>query len=355
MTTGIFLRHGDELTPLDQQPLASEDELQRLVEAHPELLATCFEELPTSWLLVRREAGVPQTQAGGDHYSLDHLLVTAEAIPVLVEVKRASNREIRRQIVGQMLDYAANATRYWPPERLTDWFAETHGDHASERLLECCGGDVDPEGFWAQVGTNLRAGRLRLVFVADDIPPELQAIVEFLSAQMSDAQIAAIKVQQFGDGPASAVAAQRVGETTATRSDGTKSSSYSESLEGADDDFKQALARVEQWGVSRDMKLDNTSKARRLVLPCGEGAFYLYPQWGTLEVRVGPLRRNGYAERADEIAAMVGQLPTGKAAQMFPSVKTSTVRNQWDAVLPVLNVIADQLDDAYARIKATPM
>jgi hypothetical protein len=353
MTTGIFLRRGDELTPLDQQPLASEDELQRLVEAHPELLATCFEELPTSWMLVQREAGVPTTQAGADHYSLDHLLVTAEAIPVLVEVKRASNREIRRQIVGQMLDYAANATRYWPPERLTDWFAETHGDSASERVVECCGGDVDPDAFWAQVGTNLRAGRLRLVFVADDIPPELQAIVEFLSAQMSDAQIAAIKVQQFGDGPASAVAAQRVGETTAARPDSPKSS-YADLVASAGGDFKAAVTRVEKWGITRGMRLDYTSKARRLVLSCGEGAFYLYPQWSILEVRVGPLRRNGYAERADEIAAMVGQLPTGKAAEMYPSVKTSTVNDQWDAVLPVLDVIADQLNDAYAQITATP-
>src|SRR4029453_9901812 len=104
MTSGMFLRNGNELSPLEPHLLSSEAELQELIEQNPQLLAACFDEEPTSWLLVRREG------AGGDRFSLDHFLGTSEAVPVLVEVKRASNREIRRQIVGQMLDYAANAS-----------------------------------------------------------------------------------------------------------------------------------------------------------------------------------------------------------------------------------------------------
>src|SRR4051812_47404010 len=130
MTTGMFLRSGTTLDQLDPHALASEDELQVLVEHNPKILAVCFGEEPSSWLLVRREAGVPLTELGGDHLSVDHFLVTASAVPVLVEVKRASNREIRRQIVGQMLDYAANANRYWPVDRITRWFLETHGSAA---------------------------------------------------------------------------------------------------------------------------------------------------------------------------------------------------------------------------------
>ncbi len=40
------------------------------------------------------------------------------------------------------------------------------------------------ETFWQQVGSNLHAGRLRLLFVADEIPPQLRRIVEFLNQQM---------------------------------------------------------------------------------------------------------------------------------------------------------------------------
>ena len=36
----------------------------------------------------------------------------------LVECKRASDTRTRREVVAQMLDYAANGTQYWPIDRL---------------------------------------------------------------------------------------------------------------------------------------------------------------------------------------------------------------------------------------------
>ena len=39
-------------------------------------------------------------------------------MPTLVEVKRSDDTRIRREVVGQMLDYAANGVVYWPAERL---------------------------------------------------------------------------------------------------------------------------------------------------------------------------------------------------------------------------------------------
>ena len=50
---------------------------------------------------------------GGNRWALDHLLIDQDAIPTLVEVKRSENSEIRRAIVGQMLDYAAHARHTW--------------------------------------------------------------------------------------------------------------------------------------------------------------------------------------------------------------------------------------------------
>jgi hypothetical protein len=39
-------------------------------------------------------------------------------VPTLVEVKRSDDTRIRREVVGQMLDYAANGVVYWPGEVL---------------------------------------------------------------------------------------------------------------------------------------------------------------------------------------------------------------------------------------------
>jgi hypothetical protein len=62
--------------------------------------------------------------AAPDQYSLDHLFVDGHGVPTLVEVKRSTNPEIRRRIVGQILDYAANGVRYWPVDRLRSRFDE---------------------------------------------------------------------------------------------------------------------------------------------------------------------------------------------------------------------------------------
>jgi hypothetical protein len=65
------------------------------------------------------------------------------------------------------------------------------------RWASSWGDEVDPEEFWQRVKINLQAGRVRMVFVADRIPPELRRIVEFLNLQMDPAEVLAIEVEQF--------------------------------------------------------------------------------------------------------------------------------------------------------------
>ena len=53
------------------------------------------------------------------------------------------------------------------------------------------------EDFWSKVKKNLQAGRIRMVFVADVIPPELRRIVEFLNGQMDPVEVLAVEIKQF--------------------------------------------------------------------------------------------------------------------------------------------------------------
>jgi hypothetical protein len=84
---------------------------------------------------------------------------------------------------------------------------------AYERRCELDGVDPDSElagfleseddssEFWQRVKTNLRAGRIRLVFVADEIPSELRRIIEFLNEQMNPAEALGLEVRQYlGEG-----------------------------------------------------------------------------------------------------------------------------------------------------------
>lgn len=99
-----------------------------------------------------------------------------------------------------MLDYAANSVLHWPVEALRaqlDARCEAEGRAAEGALAELIGPNADIEAFWAQVRTNLQAGRIRLLFVADRIPAELRRVVEFLNRQMQPAEVLAVELRQY--------------------------------------------------------------------------------------------------------------------------------------------------------------
>ena len=57
--------------------------------------------------------------------------------------------------------------------------------------------EPDVDGFWENVATNLAARRLRLLFIADEIPDPLERVVEFLNAQMPGIEVLAVEIKQF--------------------------------------------------------------------------------------------------------------------------------------------------------------
>jgi len=203
MSGVIYLVHGDgALVPMTEQAYDSEDILQRLLADYPDLLGG--EQMTTSaprrWLLLAREAGLPSEEGGSDRWSIDHLFIDQDGIPTIIEVKRSSDTRIRREVVGQMLDYAANAVVYWPVESLRVRFeqrCELEGRDPETTIAEALHLEGDIEDLWMRVQTNLQAGRVRLVFVADVIPPELRRVVEFLNGQMNPAEVLAVEVRQY--------------------------------------------------------------------------------------------------------------------------------------------------------------
>ncbi len=117
---------------------------------------------------------------------------------MLIEVKLAANSEVRRQVVGQLLDYAANGTAHWPRGEIQRTFeARCHElGEASESVLETFLDGRESDGFWQRVDDNLEAGRVRLVVAADAIPAELARVVEFMNDQMR-ADVRAVELGWF--------------------------------------------------------------------------------------------------------------------------------------------------------------
>jgi hypothetical protein len=219
----IYLVAGEkQLTPMDESFYDSEDVLQDYLASYPDLLAgeQIQPKSPLRWLFIQREIGIPGEKGEGNRWSLDHLFVDQEGVPTFVECKRSSDTRIRREVIGQMLDYAANAIEYWPTERLRQSAAETAqkaGHDLDDLVLSLINlsDEVDTEeaveGFWQSVETNLRDGRLRLLFVSDRIPSELRRVVEFLNNQMDRTEVLAIEVKQYTGGDKTALVPRVLG------------------------------------------------------------------------------------------------------------------------------------------------
>ena len=101
---------------------------------------------------------VPAEEGGSGRWAIDHLFLDQDGVPTLVEVKRATDPGIRREVVGQMLDYAANAVVYWPVEDIRARYEAVLPDRR-ELPAEFLGEDAEPDEFWQRVKTNLQAGR----------------------------------------------------------------------------------------------------------------------------------------------------------------------------------------------------
>ena len=256
MTERIYTRDSDgKLTALEEERFTDEDTLQRLIAEHPELLDG--EQIrpgdPRRWILVTREQGVPDTVGSTARWSLDHLLIDQDGVPTLVEVKRGANPEVRRTVVGQMLDYAAHAPLTWTIDELRRTF-EGSVDEPDEELrkLLLTDGELDSDAFWEGVSTNLAAKRLRLLFVADAIPDELAHVVEFLNEQMPNIEVLAVEIKQFRSFTMQTLVPRVIGRTAGVSGSAVSRSSSSRRKldrdtlldELSDDDVRAAALRL---------------------------------------------------------------------------------------------------------------
>ena len=332
---GIFLIHDDEtMVEMQSELFDSEAELQSLLSKYPGVMAggQINPASPRRWVLVAQEVGVPSSLGGGNQWSVDHLFLDQDAIPTIVEVKRSTDTRIRREVVGQMLDYAANGVRYWPIESLRATFdaGALARKHEPDRLIAALIGgeeadsiDVDDvEAFWGQVQANLLAGRVRMLFVADIIPAELQRIIEFLNEQMSPAEVLGVELRHYRGEGVRTLVPRVVGATATSRAnprlrDGR---SFEELLAAASEDVQTADNLLTTWAIEEGLMVRHTPKARQIYDPTGFTLLQFYVTDGFVEFH---LKSVSPAE-TDEILAGLERLagkPTSRKSPLLPAAK----------------------------------
>jgi hypothetical protein len=339
----IFLiSDSGQLQRVEHQLYTSEDILQELVAKHPEVLAGDQMDPiePPRWLLIRREATIPDSTAGQDRWWLDHLLLDQFGIPTLVEVKRSTDTRIRREVVGQMLDYIANAQAYWGTGRMRQMLADEVGspDGADAKLAEHLRVSDEPEAtakhladYWNRVEANMREGNVRLLFVADELPRELKRLIEFLNEQFTKIEVLGVELRQYVGQGIKALVPRVVGQTEAAREQKERSSPRppSATAEWTTPEEFFAKCRADAAGFfksvlegARENSLDVSwgTKGFSVRAPERPVFFYCYPPGargrGTSDIEIF-LRDLNDTALANEIRSVASKAPGIETAGQF--------------------------------------
>jgi hypothetical protein len=197
------------LNPLDHTSFEKEWQLDSYVENYPQLLASALstDEEELRFVLLERQAAIDDSDAGrSGRWAADAIFLDQTGTLTIVEDKLSHNPEIRRKMVGQMIEYVANLLDTFTVDGVHERLAQTHEDidAAIARLLgepELVEAETNStEALWSNVERNLQAGAIRMVFVADRLPHELRRIIEFLNQYMNPMEIVGVQISRMRDG-----------------------------------------------------------------------------------------------------------------------------------------------------------
>ncbi|MEX0745615.1 MAG: hypothetical protein WD118_08425 [Phycisphaeraceae bacterium] len=205
MADRIFLRSDrGELIPLEARAFASESELDGLLADYPRLLASALstDDRPLRFLLVEVQAAIDDGDGGRrGRWSADLLFLDSEGMLTIVEDKLSNNPDIRRAVLGQAIEYAANLYGSLTVDGLRERLANRTDEVGAEIATLIEDDEEGAEaGFWQRVENNLRAGAMRLVFAADRLPRELRLAIEFLNQVTQPLEVVGVEVRQLGTG-----------------------------------------------------------------------------------------------------------------------------------------------------------
>jgi len=166
--------------PLDGKDF-NEEWIQKLIHKHPTILPINEIEPSFSPLIsIGREIA---TSAG----YLDNLFVSPDGYLTIVETKLWRNPEARREVVGQIIDYAKELSKwtFTDLDKAIVSFSRLYNNNA-DGLLEMVRkstelDEADEQFFIDNISKNLKRGRFLLLIVGDGIRESVEDMIEYLS------------------------------------------------------------------------------------------------------------------------------------------------------------------------------
>ena len=206
MSGVLYRKAGGDWTSPTESGYVSEDHLQAMIDEFPELLPGVS---PDSY--VCREFST-------DSGPIDNLIINAkDGSLTLVECKLAKNPEVRRKILGQIIDYAASLSRLD--------FDEFHQRWKDRGGVDLTAIDSTKGPLSLAVTSNLETARFTLLLAVDEINEPLKQMVEYIQDKTdSTTRVALIELARHITGDIEILIPQTYGyealkPRTAARSD----------------------------------------------------------------------------------------------------------------------------------------
>ncbi len=311
----VFLLQGTTLESMPSRPMREgllgetlESVLQRFLQQYPELIPGKQIEPgsddPPRFVLLRREMPI-------GNWSLDHLFVDQRGVLTLVETKLFENPEARREVIGQIIEYAANAGSLWArgqARQKASEFWTKQGKALDEVLRDAFDPDLDIDLFWAGVEERLEEGRIRLIIASDELRPEVRRMIEYLNREMENAEVLGLELKTYGKTAEAAILVPRlIGQTqsiadkrvTRRARGGTWTPELlREAYERmADLALSERLKRVLAWSTERGFFLKGTGikpsfgvlakGGKRIASFYSDGSIYITFTWPDYEEYLG--------------------------------------------------------------------
>jgi hypothetical protein len=177
---------------VESNAYAAEKELQELLADSPDIIS--MEEIrPGAGPLVAavREFSLPVGY-------IDILAFTARGDIAIVECKLAKNTQAKREVIGQIMDYAAHLWE-WSYEELDQRIQSTGNPPLAELVRKNADDpDWDEEVFRANISAALEQGNFILTIAVNEINEELHKIIRYINSAGTPAfSFAALEMRRF--------------------------------------------------------------------------------------------------------------------------------------------------------------
>ena len=198
----IIISKNNEISLLQRIPfsekLFNESWLQEIIQNNSSLLPV--EEIEPSFsesFALGREIN---TKVG----FIDNLLINEDGYITIIETKLWRNVQARREVVGQIIDYAKELTK-WTFDDLNNAVMQSNQsiNNNAKGIIEIAkqysgSNDIDEKYFIDSVSKNLKRGRFLLLIVGDGIQESVEEMVDYLQkfAQINFT-LALIELQVF--------------------------------------------------------------------------------------------------------------------------------------------------------------